>query len=106
MGRAEREIDRMRIEHRVVSAESMVGMAGPGIVPRVTDHASTDRIQLDIAMALEQVTLCIDQRCLESALPKQRGQRKYLLESNIPSGPFVAPPLLRPNSINYETIFK
>src|ERR1044071_10018260 len=57
-------------EKRVVHPERMVMKARPGIVAGIVHDARSYRIELDVAMALEQVALRIDQARTKAPLPQ------------------------------------
>ena len=53
--RTQREIAGMGMNEWVVAAEGVACVARPGLVNRVGGHASADRVQLYIAIAVQQV---------------------------------------------------
>lgn len=51
VGGAEREVERVRSEYRVVVADRVAGMTGAGVVDQIRDHAGAHRVEFDIAVA-------------------------------------------------------
>ena len=58
---AQCRIGRVRMNQRVVVAKGIVGVARPGVVEWIGRHAGTNRVQLDIAISVQQVGFSIDQ---------------------------------------------
>lgn len=59
--------------HRVWQQLRISVIARPRMVPRVSHHGGTDRVQLDIAITAKQVALGIDQTRLAAAFPQRAG---------------------------------
>ena len=60
-GGAEREVAGVRVDQRVVTAEGVAGVARPGVVERVGGHAGANRVEFDIAIAVQKVRFPVDQ---------------------------------------------
>jgi hypothetical protein len=63
-------VEGVRRNERVVSAFRVDPVAAPDVVPRIPHQSRTDRVQLDIPTALQEITIPIDQEALEPPLPE------------------------------------
>lgn len=68
---AERQIQGMRGNDSVSTASGIDTIAGPSIVTRRGDHTRTDRIELDITHAGEQIVITRDQASFVASFPKR-----------------------------------
>ncbi len=62
VGAAESQVGDVWGDARVVAAEGIAGVAGPGVLARPRDPTRACRIQLDVAIAGQQAMIAIDQR--------------------------------------------
>ena len=61
----------MRSDHGIVLTECIVPMTGPRIVARVGDHCGAQRIEIDAAMALQEIGIAGNEACHVAALPQR-----------------------------------
>lgn len=66
----DRQIERVRREMRVGLAKRVVAVAAPAVVCRVIHHRGAHGIELDVALAAEQIGFGLDQRGLVAAVPQ------------------------------------
>lgn len=60
-GAAQRQIGWVGMTQRIVAAEGIVCVTRPRVVERIGRPVGADRVQLDIAIAVQQVGFLIDQ---------------------------------------------
>lgn len=61
----------MGVDDRVVTPEGVGCMAGPRVVGRIGAHARANRVELDIAVAAQQVGVAIDEGGFVAAFPER-----------------------------------
>ena len=66
----DRQIERVLRQMRVGLTKRVVAVAGPTVVSGVIHHRGAHRIELDVALAAEQVGFGLDQRGLVTAFPQ------------------------------------
>jgi hypothetical protein len=63
----------MRRDHGIAAAQRIGPIARPGIVPRRTEHRRPHRVQLEVALAGQEVAVCIKQQRTEPAFEQPTG---------------------------------
>lgn len=66
----QRKVLRVRADQRVGRALRVCGVARLGVVAGLADHACTDRIEFDVAVAAQQVIVGLHRAGLEAAFPE------------------------------------
>ncbi len=63
----------MRCQARVGLPQRIMAIARPAVVSRVIDHGSAHGVELDVALASNQVGFGLDQRGFVAAVPQGAG---------------------------------
>ena len=67
--------------NRADGLSDVVAMAGPDMLLRVGDHASTHRIQIEVRHARQQITIGLHQRGLVAPLPQRAATAMHCIEA-------------------------
>jgi hypothetical protein len=66
-------INRVRNDHRIADAQSVATVARPRIIARGLVHVRANRVQLDVALAGEQIAVRLDDRGAKAPFEKRAG---------------------------------
>jgi hypothetical protein len=66
-------INRVRNDHRIADAQSVATVARPRIIARGLYHVRANRVQLDVALAGEQIAVRLDDRRAKAPFEKRAG---------------------------------
>jgi hypothetical protein len=66
-------INRVRNDHRIADAQSVATVARPRIIARGLYHVRANRVQLDVALAGEQIAVRLDDRGAKAPFEKRAG---------------------------------
>ena len=70
---AQGRFGRMRRQQRIVAMPRVSCGAGPAVSRRVVGHTGTDRIEVDVPVAAQDIAFAVDQAGLISAFPQRSG---------------------------------